>query len=383
MRRFSWLATVAAAVLAIPTAGAVTAPAVSLNASSFQVRYGEPIHLAGQVSNRKAGVDVGVFARSFSDGGFVRVADVTTGANGRWSYDVKPGIATSYQARTGGSESRTLLVGVRPAVALTHLDNGRLRVDVDAARSFAGKSVKLQQRQGGAWTTLAQLRLGASSAATAPDSLVPPQTATLRATMSVNQAGPGYLGGFSTPLVLPSRWVSLSTSASEIDFGQPITLSGLVSNREAGTPLTILSRAASKPEFQPLASLKTRAGGQWSLTTRPTVGTVYAAQFSGTTSRVLGVGVHPTAKARIIGEGRVRAEIGAWRPLAGRSVQMQQLVEGKWRTISKLKLDGNSMAVFPASMLPGGTSTLRVAMSVNQAGTGYLGAFSRPFVYQR
>jgi hypothetical protein len=383
MRRFSWLATVAAAVLAIPTAGAVTAPGVSLGISSFQVRYGDPVHLAGQVSNRKAGVEVGVFARAFSNGGFVRITDVTTGANGRWTYDAKPGIATTYQARTGGNESRTLLVGVRPALALTQLDNGGLRVEVDAARSFAGKSVKLQKRDGGAWATLAQLRLGASSAAMVPTSLVPPQTATLRATMSVNQAGPGYLGGFSTPLVVPARWVSLSTSASELDFGQPVKLSGRVSTREAGTPLTILSRAAATPEFQPLASLRTGAGGKWSLTTRPRVGTVYEAQFSGVTSRVLGVGVHPTAKVQIIGEGRVRTQIGAWRSLAGRSVQMQQLVEGKWRTIAKMKLDGNSMAIFPASMLPGGTSTLRVAMSVNQAGAGYLGAFGRPFVYQR
>jgi hypothetical protein len=383
MRRLICLATVAAAVLAIPTAQAVGGPAVSLSVSSFQVRYGDPLQLTGQVSNHKAGVSVGVFSRSFTQSGFARVATVTTAANGRWTYGAKPGIATTYQARTGGNESRTLLVGVRPAVTLAQLDNGRLRVEVAAQSSFAGKAVRFQKREAGAWTTLAQLRLNASSTALVPVPLVPLQQTPLRATISVNQAGQGYLGGFSAPMVIPARWVSLSTSASELSFGQPLTLSGRVSTRQAGTSLTILARASSKPEFQPLASLTTGAGGKWSLTTRPKIGTVYEAKFAGATSRVLGVGVHPSAQVKVISRGRVWTQIGANRSLAGRSVQAQQLVEGQWRTVAKAKLNGNSVAIFPAAALPGGTSTMRIAMSVNQAGAGYLGAFSRTFVYQR
>ena len=83
MRRLFCLGIVAAAVLAIPTAQAVSSPAVTLNVSKFQVRYGDPLHLAGTVSNHKAGVSVGVFARAFTSSGFTRVATVTTGANGR------------------------------------------------------------------------------------------------------------------------------------------------------------------------------------------------------------------------------------------------------------------------------------------------------------
>lgn len=210
MRRLICVGIVAAAVLAIPTAQSASAPTVTLNASKFQVRYGDPLHLAGTVSNHKAGVIVNVYARAFTDSRFKQVAMVTSGKGGAWSYDGEPGIATAYQARTGGNSSRTLLVGVRPAITMTQLDNGGLRVDVAAARSLAGRAVKVQRLDTGVWTTLAQLHLGAKSTALVPRSLVPTQSSTVRATMSVNQAGQGYLGGFSAPLPLPSRWVSLT-----------------------------------------------------------------------------------------------------------------------------------------------------------------------------
>ena len=97
MRRLICLGIVAAAVLAIPTAQAVSGPAVSLNVSKFQVRYGDPLHLAGTVSNHKAGVSVGVLSRAFTSSGFTRIATVTTGANG--PLDVR--------TRSPGSRRRT------------------------------------------------------------------------------------------------------------------------------------------------------------------------------------------------------------------------------------------------------------------------------------
>ena len=147
--------------------------------------------------------------------------------------------------------------------------------------------------------------------------------------------------------------------------------------------LTVLARPAAKPEFQPLASVTTGAGGKWSLTTMPQVGTVYQAQFNGTTSRILGVGVRPDVRAQVISRARVIAHVEAGRSLKGRDVQVQQLVEGQWKTIAKMPLNRGNEAIFSADVLPGGTSQLRIAMSVNQAGTGYMGAFSKPFVYQR
>jgi hypothetical protein len=383
MRRLFCLGIAAVAVLASSTAQAVDSPAVTLNVSKFQVRYGDPLRLAGIVTSRKAGVPVDVMARSFTASGFRRVTTVTSVTGGHWLYEVTPKIATTYQVSTSDGLSREVLVGVRPAVTMSKLANGRIRVDVVGGHSFAGRAVKLQERKGGVWSTVAQLHLNSASRALVPSALVPLQATTLRATFSVNQAGQGYLGGFSPPIVIPARWVSLSLTTPELTFGASVMLTGRVSARQAGLPVTVLARQAAEPEFQPLANLMTGAGGRWSLVTHPKVGTVYQAEYAGTQSRMLSVGIHPDPSVRIISGARVWTHVAAPRSLAGRFVQVQQLTEGQWRTIAKATLNKDNVAIFDPAELPGGASTLRIAMSVNQAGTGLMGAFGRAFVYQR
>ena len=56
-------------------------------------------------------------------------------------------------------------------------------------------------------------------------------------------------------------------------------------------------------------------------------------------------------------------------------------------TIKRLRLNKSSSATFrPVTFraaVPRGRSTLRIAMSVNQAGAGYLGGFSRTIVFRK
>jgi hypothetical protein len=383
MRRFLCLLAVVAAVLAIPTAQAVSGPAVSLAVASFDVSYGKQVALSGRVSSHASGVSVTVLARPFNRSGFATIATAKTRAGGWWSAAAKPSIATSYMAKVGKSTSKPLLVGVHPALTMRMLDNGGLRIRATAARSFNHKIVQLQRWTGGGWSTILRSRLNSRSSATVPPSAVPQGRTMLRLAMSVNQAGVGYLGSFSPTTTMPSRWVSLSLSKLEINFGGSVALSGRVSPKVAGTTLAILSRPATKPEFQTLAVLRTGTGGRWSFRTSPKIGTTYQARVGTATSRMLAVGVRPTIHARIISGGRVWAHINSGRSMRGDDVQVQRLVEGQWQTIAKRPLNRNNEAVFPVKALPGGTSSLRLAMSVNQAGAGYLGGFSRTFVYQR
>ena len=55
---------------------------------------------------------------------------------------------------------------------------------------------------------------------------------------------------------------------------------------------------------------------------------------------------------------------------------------GRWITIKRVRLNASSAALFKVT-LPRGRSALRIAMSVNQAGTGYLAGFSRTIVFRR
>ncbi len=88
-------------------------------------------------------------------------------------------------------------IAVRPSVTLRTLPHLRFSTRVVAARSFAGLTVQLQRhRLNGSWLTIARARLNSNSTAVFRPKLKRGRS-TLRVAISVNQAGGGYLGGFS------------------------------------------------------------------------------------------------------------------------------------------------------------------------------------------
>jgi hypothetical protein len=88
-----------------------------------------------------------------------------------------------------------------PLVTFHLITHKRFSTRVVAARSFAGKLVQFQRLANGRWVTIKRLRLGANSGAIFRTKLH--ESSNLRMAFSVNQAGPGYLGGVSRTLVLP------------------------------------------------------------------------------------------------------------------------------------------------------------------------------------
>jgi hypothetical protein len=60
-------------------------------------------------------------------------------------------------------------------------------------------------------------------------------------------------------------------------------------------------------------------------------------------------------------------------------VKLQQRSSGSWRTLAQMPLDSHSSAIFTKKL---GTSTIRIAISVNQAGPGFLGSTSGVLGYQ-
>jgi hypothetical protein len=60
-------------------------------------------------------------------------------------------------------------------------------------------------------------------------------------------------------------------------------------------------------------------------------------------------------------------------------VQLQRLSGSRWQTVAKQPLGSTSSATFSGSL---SRSLIRVAMSVNQAGKGFLGSTSHPLYYR-
>ena len=93
-----------------------------------------------------------------------------------------------------------------------------------------------------------------------------------------------------------------------------------------------------------------------------------------------------TAVAPSISFGRLNGfvtRVFAGRSMARKQVQLQRFSSfGQWVTIKRVTLDLNSRARFQVT-LPVGANRLRIAMSVNQAGAGYLAGFSHEIIWRR
>ena len=192
--------TVNGADISLKTAG----PLLTLTAARAAVGFGQTVTLSGTVSTRQGNQRVTLFAQRSGQSSFVSLAAVLTDNGGTWSFAVKPSIGTTYKAICDGGVSPTRSIAVRPAISLRPLSKQRFATHVAGARSFAGRTVQLQRRSGGRWLTFARARLNASSAAVFAPKL-PRGVSTLRVAISVNQAGVGYLAGFSSTLTYRKR----------------------------------------------------------------------------------------------------------------------------------------------------------------------------------
>jgi len=172
----------------------------------------------------------------------------------------------------------------------------------------------------------------------------------------------------------PSLALAAATPIST--FGDPVTLSGWVSNKKAGEAVTIWYRAYPQPNFIQRTTILTGEGGTYSFIASPQILTAYTASWKGAFSPPASVEVHPKITLGVNNGWRVKVWGG--RSFAGRAVQFQRLnpLSGQWVTLRKPLLDRTSSAHIHYQ-LPKGINRVRAAMSVNQAGAGYLGSFSR------
>jgi plastocyanin len=183
----------------------------------------------------------------------------------------------------------------------------------------------------------------------------------------------------------PSAAGSLTLSASSLQlvYGGKVTLSGTISSKQAGEKVAVLAEAYGSSSFASIASVTTGAGGSWTYTAKPTIRIGYQAKWKNATSATATVGVRPLVTFHILTGGRFSTKDVAARSFAGRYVQFQRRSSlGQWVTLKRVRLNASSAAVFRATP-PRGTSSLRIAMSVNQAGSGYLAGTSRTIVYHR
>jgi plastocyanin len=180
----------------------------------------------------------------------------------------------------------------------------------------------------------------------------------------------------------PPPSVSLAASTGIDTFGTQIMLTGQVSNLRAGERVEIFSRPYPGTSFVKLAEVLTTQNGAWAYPTTPEILTSYEALWRGNKSAEIGVAVRPRISfGRRFGWFVV--DVNGNRSFANRVVILQRLSRlGQWVNVRKVTLGSQSARRFK-SLMPKGTSRLRIVMSVNQAGAGYLGGMSSTLVFRR
>jgi hypothetical protein len=374
------LVALVAGLVAIPLAAARPGapPALSLSVSSDKVLYGQSVTLSGRLAGAAdAGRVVVIDAWAYGESTPQRLAAVTTDAHGFWTFKARPTIETIYQANAATTMSRRLTIGVAPKISVAKLANGHLRVRVSAGRSFDRRFVQLQsQNADGTWTTVDRKRLSAASIAV----LKPPASAaTVRVAMSVNQAGAGYLGSAGGALPYRAEPLMLTPSTLTVQYGHRVTFAGRLASGHAGQRVWITARPYGRPSFT-YATVTTGRDGRFTVTANPTILTAYQAHGAGHASPRTVVDVRPIIAVHELGSGRVQVHVISAAFLRGRTVQLQQLTDGHWRTVARQRLTSTATAMF-AHVVPPST-VIRIAMSVNQAGAGYLGSASHPILYR-
>jgi plastocyanin len=179
----------------------------------------------------------------------------------------------------------------------------------------------------------------------------------------------------------PPPSVSIGATTPIVTFGNGITLSGVVSSLQPNETVQVYAQPFGQASYALAATVLTGTGGAWSYATKPEVLTYYKARWGNRESAVATIGVAPSISLRKIGSWWVVKTVGA-RTFARRSVQVQRLNSfGQWVTLKRIALNSSGAQRFKVK-LPKGLNRLRIAMSVNQAGAGYLGAFSKTISYR-
>jgi plastocyanin len=172
-------------------------PAVTIGASIPLLVYGQATHISGAVSNKRTGETVTLWAQPYGQASPMQIATVLTAANGVWDFVVKPTLLTTYEAHWKSTVSAKVSLQMRPNV-LFSASKGMGFVKVKSNHSLEGRKVYVQRfTRFGQWVKMKRVILGRSSQRLFYLRL-PRGTYTLRVFMSYNQAGAGYLDGFSS-----------------------------------------------------------------------------------------------------------------------------------------------------------------------------------------
>ncbi|HEX3687733.1 MAG TPA: cupredoxin domain-containing protein [Gaiellaceae bacterium] len=179
----------------------------------------------------------------------------------------------------------------------------------------------------------------------------------------------------------PPPAVTIGAALPILDYGQSTHISGVVSTKKAGETVTVWAQPYGQVSPAQIATLLTGTGGVWDVTVKPTLLTSYVAHWKSTVSQTIGIQLRPT-----ISFGASKrwgsVQIKAGRELEGKKAYLQKFTRfHQWVKVRPVVLGKSSRSRFLLQLRPGGHRyAVRIFMSLNQIGAGYLDGFSKTVV---
>jgi plastocyanin len=181
----------------------------------------------------------------------------------------------------------------------------------------------------------------------------------------------------------PPPSVSIAASAGVVFHGAPVRLTGAISSKAANQVVQIWGRPYGQTSFVKLSDVQTATLGAYDYPTTPSTLTEYQARWGNRTSVSIAVGVRPRVTLIRRAPWYVTS-VKAGKSFAGRFVYVQRKSSlGQWVNIRKVVLGGSGARRFQLKQLRRGRHALRVFLTTNQAGTGYLWSHSRTIVVRK
>jgi len=177
--------------------------------------------------------------------------------------------------------------------------------------------------------------------------------------------------------------ITLNASASVVNYGGSVTLTGNVPGSNGGDTVTILARPGIARSAQALATTTTDSTGNFSKTVTPRMKTVYTARALGAESQAVSVNVRPLLKIRHIVGHKLFVQLTSAKSFVGRYVNAQVFLHSRWQTVKRVFLTRRSFGTSPTIF---STASFRVSvrhglklrafLTLSQAGASYTSATS-------
>ena len=180
----------------------------------------------------------------------------------------------------------------------------------------------------------------------------------------------------------PPPSVSIAASTPVAVFGSQVSVGGRISSGKSGEQVTVYGRKYGEVSYVQLGVVLTGDQGAWSYAVTPELLSSYQAQWKNLKSAEITVAVQPKLTLKRIG-GWFVVRVDAARSFKNRWVYVQRRSSlGQWVNLRKVVIGTATSQRFKVEV-PRGLSRLRLFMTVNQAGVGYLASTSNTLLFRR